>query len=337
MTAARSLRPFLATAATLAFVHASTARAADADAAAAEVLFREGKQLMASGEYERACPKLAESYRLDPATGALLATALCYEKAGKLATAWAAYTQAAGRAKVEGSPDREKSARAKVSELEPKLDKLIVSVESGNPPEMLVTRDGVTIGEAEWGTSIPVDAGNHVVEATAAGKVSFHAEIVARGATTLRVTVPLLADGTPTAGPAQAAGAAESPPPVRDEAANESPGFWTPLRIAGTATAGVGVVAIGVGSVFGLKALSLNSDSNADGHCVEDSCDATGTELRNRARDAGKISTIAMASGAVLLAGGITLFAVGAPASPAVSVTVRPEVGGGTLVLGGKL
>jgi len=312
------------------------ARAAGTDAAAAEVLFRDGKQLMANGDFNHACPKLAESYRLDPATGALLATALCYERAGKLATAWATYTQAASRAKAEGSPDREQSARSKANELEAKLDKLVVNVAAGNPPEILVTRDGVTIGEAEWGVAIPVDAGTHVVEATAAGKTSFRTEVTARGTSTSRVTVPVLADAAP--GATAAAPDSESPPPpAREEPAKDGAPFWTPLRIAGATTAGLGLVAVGVGTVFGFRALSLNSDSNAHGHCDEnDHCDPTGVELRNDARDAGTISTIAMASGAVLLAGGITLFAVGAPSSQNASISIRPSLAGGSVALGGR-
>ncbi|HEX5100315.1 MAG TPA: hypothetical protein VFV94_12485 [Polyangiaceae bacterium] len=333
MTAANPLRTTTSSA-LLALIVAvpSLARAAGTDAAAAEVLFRDGKQLMANGDFDRACPKLAESYRLDPATGALLATALCYERAGKLATAWVTYTQAASRAKAEHSPDREQSARSKANELEGKLDKLVVDVASGNPPEILVTRDGVTIGEAEWGVAIPVDAGTHVVEATAAGKTSFRTEVIARGAATSRVTIPVLADAAPGAAAAPPDSEAR-PAPAREEPAKQGAPFWTPLRIAGATTAGLGIVAVGVGTVFGFRALSLNSDSNANGHCdANDHCDATGVELRNDARDAGTISTIAMASGAALLVGGITLFAVGAPSSESVSVSVRP----GSLVLGGR-
>src|SRR5689334_1948856 len=105
-----TFRPFLAAAAALGLLATTGhALAQDRDPAAAEALFREGKQLMADGAFERACPKLAESYRLDPATGALLATALCYERANKLASAWVAYTDAAARAKTEGALDREQS------------------------------------------------------------------------------------------------------------------------------------------------------------------------------------------------------------------------------------
>jgi hypothetical protein len=295
------------------------------DPAAAEALFREGKQLMADGNFERACPKLAASYRLDPATGALLATALCYERAGKLASAWAAYTDAASRAKNEGALDREQSARAKAAELEPKLDRLVVHVVAPETPGLVVTRDGVEIGQAEWGTPIPVDAGSHVVEARASGRAGFRAVVNVRGAGTQRVSVPELKD-LPRSG-ASAPATPESSP-ASDHTA-QSPGFWTPLRAAGVIVAGVGVAGLAVGGVFGARALSLKADSEADGHCnAESACDPEGTRLRNDARDAGNVSTIAVIGGLALTAGGIALFALGAPDDPAAGLWVTPPVAG---------
>jgi hypothetical protein len=53
----------------------------------AEPVFADGRRLMAAGDYERACPKLAASQKLDPAIGAVLNLGACYEKAGKIASA----------------------------------------------------------------------------------------------------------------------------------------------------------------------------------------------------------------------------------------------------------
>jgi hypothetical protein len=65
---------------------ASVAGADEApDAVRAAALFAEGRQLMASGDFAAACPKLAESQTLDPAPDTALDLGICYEKASQAA------------------------------------------------------------------------------------------------------------------------------------------------------------------------------------------------------------------------------------------------------------
>src|SRR5271156_1769624 len=68
------------------------------DKVAAEALFEEGRRLVAAGSFADACPKFADSERLDPSGGALLNLASCYEKLGRSATAWVTYREAASAA-----------------------------------------------------------------------------------------------------------------------------------------------------------------------------------------------------------------------------------------------
>ena len=76
--------------------------AQSSDQVAAEALFQEGVALLEEGNANAACPKLAESHRLDAATGTLMALSLCNEAVGKLASAWAGFTEVEGRARREG-------------------------------------------------------------------------------------------------------------------------------------------------------------------------------------------------------------------------------------------
>ena len=55
------------------------------DQTLAETIFQQGKALMASGDYARASPKHDESFRQDPATGTMLALAICQQQQGQLA------------------------------------------------------------------------------------------------------------------------------------------------------------------------------------------------------------------------------------------------------------
>src|SRR5579871_3417882 len=121
-------RPKLAAIALLLAV-ASAPRVARAqgaeDKAAAEAAFDEGKKLMAAHAYAEACPKLAESQRLDPGIGTMLGLADCYEKNGQTASAWAEFREAAGVA-ARKQDRRESLARENATRLEPLLTRLVI-------------------------------------------------------------------------------------------------------------------------------------------------------------------------------------------------------------------
>lgn len=105
--------PLLAVpAACAALLTPAAAFAQETGAAVAEALFRTGRALMAAGDAARACPKFAESNRLDPKLGTLLNLALCHETVGLKASAWAEYNEAATIAGRAGQSERERVARA---------------------------------------------------------------------------------------------------------------------------------------------------------------------------------------------------------------------------------
>src|SRR5262249_26152099 len=71
------------------------AQPSSADMALAKVLFEEGRKSMAEGKIDEACAKLGQSYAMDPALGTLLNLAVCHDKQGKSASAWAEFRTAA--------------------------------------------------------------------------------------------------------------------------------------------------------------------------------------------------------------------------------------------------
>lgn len=178
-------------------------------AAVAEALYRQARDLMAAGKLDEACPKFAESQRLDPATGTLLNLASCHERQGKLATAWLEYSDAMVAARRDGRDDRVDFARERVAELEPKLSRLTIVLGPDADAEGLTLElDGANVGRAVLGAPFPVDPGDHNVRASAPGKVAqvFSVKIGAM-ADQQSLTVGKLADAPPEP-------AAAAPPPA---------------------------------------------------------------------------------------------------------------------------
>ncbi|HEU4407671.1 MAG TPA: hypothetical protein VFS43_20570 [Polyangiaceae bacterium] len=190
----------------LAFELLSSRRAAaqSVDRGVAATLFQEGRQLMAEGKLDVACAKFEQSHRLDPGGGTVLNLATCREKQGKTATAWAAYREAVSLARRDGRPDREALGLEGIARLEPQLSRLTVSV-TGRAPGLAVTLDGVAIGEVAYGTPLPVDPGEHRLQASAAGYLPWQgALVIGPSADQKEVVVPPLRPAPPPPPPAPA-------------------------------------------------------------------------------------------------------------------------------------
>jgi hypothetical protein len=290
--------------------------------AAAEALFNEGKKLAAQGHYAEACPKFAESNRLDRGAGTLIHLGDCYEKAKQLASAWATYKEASSAAQALGRKDWEKLAAQRAAALEPKLAHLTIKVEK--PVDKLeVSRDGAAVSQASWGVPIPVDVGNHTVEATAPGFKAFKtSSSVAHDGQNIDVAIPKLeADASATAPPPTtppvAAETAPTPPPV-----DADKGGGSIQRTIGFVVAGVGVAGVAVGAVTGLMAMSKSNDAKNscpnDGGCSNQAA----VDASKSAKTLGLISTIGFAAGGVGLAAGAALILT-APSAPKPRATMK--------------
>jgi hypothetical protein len=162
------------------------------EAARAESLFREGKQLLAAKKYDEACPRFAESLRLDPSSGVALALGLCYESAGKLASAWGAYSTGTSLAQKDARKDRATAANEKVNALEPQLARVTLAVapETARLAGLAVRQDGVEVGGSVSWQNGPVDPGTHTLDVSAPGFQPFTTTFNV-GANGDRLTVPV--------------------------------------------------------------------------------------------------------------------------------------------------
>jgi hypothetical protein len=338
---ARSGCPILIAA--LALAPAARAQSSS-DQAAAEALFKQGRDLMASGQYAEACPKLAESERLDPAPGTLLNLATCYERNGQVASAWVTFKEAATAARKADQTERARLATEKAAALEPSLPTLTIVVPpASDVPDLEVRRDGEVVGRAEWGAPIPLDPGPHAIEARAAGRLPWQGQAPALGVgTKASVEVPPLAmlpegQGAPIPATAPATPARTALPAAMDTTPAEPVHSGRTQRAIGWVTGGVGLAGVAVGAVFG--AIAMSDNNQASNGCISNVCTQQGFSSTHDAKNAATASTVAFAVGGGLVAVGLVLWLT-APADAHASgvraalVPMASEGAAGTMIRG---
>jgi hypothetical protein len=312
------------------------ARAQNADPAAAQTLFDQGRA-------ELACAKLEESQRLAPALGTAFNLADCYVHIGRLATAWSMFRDVEVAAQRAGQAERARVARKRADDLQRTLPRLIVQVLEP-PPGLEIQRDGKPIGRAQWNTAIPVDLGQHVVTATAPHKKSWRAAAVASWpAETIAVSVPELYDAAtvgaevppvpapappapappasppelpapavtaPSAPPAPVAATVSPPPPARaPEPARpraESSGHVAPIAL--------GAAGLGLLVASGVTIAVARSMYDGASPCAGSGCATMqAVAQRNTARNWGNVATVMGVAGVVGVSASAVLWLI-APA-----------------------
>jgi serine/threonine-protein kinase len=330
------------TAIQVAIATSAQAQSADNRKVTAEALFETGRQLVAARKYAEACPKFADSQRLDPSTATLLNLANCWENIGRTATAWATYREAQSAAHVAGRQDYLAAAERHANALAPRLARITIHVPEA-ADGIQVQRDGVVVERAEWGLAIPVDTGAHAIAATAPGRKAWASTVdIAQDGTALTVTVPALEllpfEPSPLASTATpSAASAQIPalvPGTAEPAENRSSG--SSQRVIAWVVGGVGVVGLGISA--GVAVVAKNKYNDSLSSCLStdhDLCNAQGLQQRGDARTAGDVATVALGLGAAALAaGGVLWFTAprrGNDSSGHTAIAIAPTIGGAVL------
>lgn len=269
--------------------------------AAAETLFNEALALLEQGNAAEACPKLEESQRLDAGIGTLLYLADCYRTLGRTASAWGTFLDASYAARA-ASDEREAIAVEQARALEGQLSYLTLEVAPQLAESLELTNDEQPVRSALWGTKIPVDPGEHRLEARAAGYEPWRATVtIAPGPAEQTVRVPALSPERP----------APPPPPVSAPVVASVPDAPPPDRsraLAGWVLVGAGGASLVTSGVLAL--LAGKDDRAADKECRADApglCNARGVELADSARTKATVASIAAGVGVAAVAGGVAL------------------------------
>lgn len=273
---------------------------------------------MLKGDAAAACPKFAESQRLEPAGGTLLNLAVCYELEGKTATAWATFHEARATALRDGNPERAAIAARRIELLQSKVSFLTIDVVPRDLSGLTVVVNGNSREPGSWGTPFPVDPGSYRIEASAPKRRAWRRIVeVSPNGDRVQVTVPALAA-------------------VEDKPATKTPST-TPTRSTRDAAeahpvnelayliGGLGVAGICAGSYFGLRAMSAWNERND--HCDSSGCDDTGLARANDADRWATFSNIGFGAGAVGIGIG-TYLLLGASKETAGSTAVVPGTAG---------
>lgn len=302
--------------------------------AIAEGLFQQARELVKQGRYDEACPKLAESQRLDPKLGTLLNLAVCHEKQGRTASAWGEYSSAAGIARREGQREREEFARKQLAALDKQLSHVLLQL-SGPIAGLQISLDDQPLTAAVVGVPLPIDPGVHHLAAVSPGRLPWSRDVdVPRERTDLVITVPMLAPLPPAVAPAPPAPApvvapAATPahPPLDERRTHtRQPPSNTPLVLMGVGF-GVGATALLVGVVAG--GISLSNTSSIKSVCSGNVCPSGEQNAIGSATTLANVSNVTLALGAAGLVVG-TVGVVLRPKAPQTdAVVVSPFVGPG--------
>ncbi len=192
--------------------------------------------------------------------------------------------------------------RKLLAEVEGAIPTIVPVAEDATGSALLDVRlevDGVTVAQKLEGLPLSFDAGAHKVAFVRGSERVEMNVVLTAGRKNVDVRARFQDVNVPPTVPAAAVTTDRGPSPPPAEARSSS------LRWVGLGAAGLGVVGLGLGTVFGLRASSLQDEAG----CPDNRCrDETSAGKLRDAQSAGNLSTVFFVAGGVLAAGGVTLF-----------------------------
>lgn len=305
---------------------------ADAGPDVAGQLFDEGLAAMKAGRLDEGCPKLDESYRLDPRPGGLFTLAECENRRGRIATAAARYTEYLRMVDKLPSRDRLRQqervgvAKATLKAIEGQVPRVTLTITPSRlPRDVSLRRDGRRVDEREIEKPISLDPGAHVfsLEAPSGERREFKVEL--RPGETRALAI----DATFSKARRDVPAASASTP---------SDGAPSSRRTLGFIVGSVGLASLATGFVTGGLALAAKGD--VEDNCVASACNPTGYSAVTSGRSFATASTITFAVGAAATAAGVVLILT-APSEQktgldSVSLSPSPDASGASVGFTGR-
>jgi hypothetical protein len=273
---------------------------AQAPEAAAETLFREGREALAKGDYAGACDKFERSNQLDPAPGTRLNLGECEMQRGRIATAYFLFLSVENQ--LSESDVRAPIARSKREAAEKRVPKLLIKLPPDAPRDTRVIIRGRLYLAPDLAEPLILDPG--LVELTI-GAPNLNPSLLQVQLGEAKVTtfeVPPHIFGTAPASPQPRPRAADNGS-ARKTTTEPRPRLAhtvrTSSRKTGGAFLGVGIAGGVLGAVSGILTLEAKSTNRAHCDTVTQACDSEGRAAASRGQVSGILTTTGIAIGVV--------------------------------------
>jgi len=229
----------------------------------------------------------------------------------------------------QGCPEVvQKDCLSWVDAVEQSLPTVVITAKDAGGKDLIdlkVTADGQPLTSKLVGDAIPMNPGPHTLHFETADGVTLDRQVVVREGVKNQSVAVVLNTGAPAGAATPASGAMPDVPPSPPDGSTSSP--W---RTVGWVAGGVGIVGLGVGTIFGFMAISSKNNAHCD---ASNACDASSLSSAN---SNATVSTVGIIAGGVLLAGGaaLVLFAPKSDAStppastPAGTLRLSPLLAG---------
>jgi len=228
----------------------------------------------------------------------------------------------------EAAQDR---AAKLLEEYLPRLSQLVIHIEAPEGSQVEVTVDGQTVADALVGAPRPTDPGERLVAASGAGLKSTETTVVLEEASRAEVTLVLEPDPNAATSDVDLEGTGDPTP------ADTPPATKAKSPVPAYVAFGIGAVGLGLGSIFGLSAISNKKD--LDSRCIDGACPRGSQDDISKFKRNANLSTVGFGVGIVGVGVGVALLISGGKSKTSAGcerdTCVTPVVGLGHLGLEG--
>ena len=208
----------------------------------------------------------------------------------------------------------QKDAAQEVSELTPRIPKLVITMEGARPDEVTLTVDGKPLATALLGEEQPMNPGTHNIRGTRTAEAVEQPITLLEGQAqrlVLRFQARAAAPAMAPAAPPAPAAVPVVPPPTAAPASSKP--HSTHAASGGNKTLAYVAFAIGgaalvTGGVTGALAISKRSDLDANPACEDGVCDPSVQGDVDSFRTMRTVSTIGFVAGGVCAGAGLVLW-----------------------------